>query len=82
MGRTEPRVGIGEFVREVRTEAGLSQLAFACAIRRHEGTVAAWETDRQMPGDEAIETIQRKFGVFLGALKESAEEQKTAARGE
>ena len=56
-------MSIGDRIRQVRTEKGLSQKEFADAIESSKSAVASYEKNQQTPGASVIAAICERFDV-------------------
>lgn len=54
---------IGERIKELRKNLGMTQKAFADALQLKQNTVATYEMGRLVPSDRAIADICREFNV-------------------
>ena len=64
---------MAERLREVRTEAGLTQAKFGDALSVSQDTVSLWEKGRSVPTTETLALICKTFNVsadYLLGLKD------------
>ena len=64
---------LGQRIREVRTEANLTQAQFGEVLRVSQDTVSLWEKDKSAPAVETLVALCRAFHVsadYLLGLKE------------
>ncbi len=61
---------MGERIKQLRKESGLTQTALAVKLGVTKGTVSTWETDSRMPGFETLdrlcELFDRRMDYILG----------------
>ena len=65
--------GMAERLREVRTEAGLTQAQFGERLSVSQDTVSLWEKGRSVPTTETLAMICRNFNIsadYLLGLKD------------
>ncbi len=60
-------------MKELRTEQGLSQAAFAKVIGVSTATVGAYEAGRVNPSEKVLDKIKEIYGVMVSAVKNSEE---------
>ena len=66
-------VTLARRIREVRTEAGLTQTQFGKMLSVSQDTVSLWEKGKSAPTAEYLTAICRRFGVsadYLLGLKD------------
>ena len=68
---------LGETIKHLRTEKGLSQQQFADMLYVDRSTCANWETGRRMPDTSMIVNISKVLGVSVEAFKEEFANFKT-----
>lgn len=59
---------IGEKIRELRTNAGLTQDELAAKLLVTRTAVSKWETGRGWPGVDSLKLIADEFGVSIDSL--------------
>lgn len=69
-------MSIGENIKGLREEHGLSQLELAKIIGVTDKSVSAWELDTNIPRMGAIQKMADYFGVPKSAIIEDKEESK------
>lgn len=72
---------IGEKIKTVRTEAGLSQDALAAELDTSRQTISSWENDKTYPSIQTIVRLSDMFEIPVEALiREDVEKMKEALR--
>lgn len=71
--RTEPQVGLGAALRELRLERGLSQEELAHRASLHPTWISHLESGRENPAWGTVRRLATALEVPLGALAERAE---------
>ena len=64
---------IGERIKEIRKESGLSQQAFGKALAVSQDTVSLWENGKSLPTAEFLIAIAQTFNVstdYILSLKD------------
>lgn len=59
---------IGENIRKYRTSVGMSQVDFAAAIGKTQGTISLYEKGQRLPATQTIAKIAKVLGTSFGAL--------------
>ena len=60
---------LGQRIREVRTEANLTQAQFGEVLRVSQDTVSLWEKDKSAPAVETLVALCRAFHVSFSAAE-------------
>lgn len=56
---------VGQRIKEIRTEQGLSQQKFGAILSVSQDTVSLWENGRSLPTTEALIMMAKQFSVSV-----------------
>lgn len=59
---------LGQRIREVRTEAGMTQAQFGAMLAVSQDTISLWEKDKSMPTVECLVAICKTFRISADDL--------------
>ena len=59
---------LGQRIREVRTEAGMTQAQFGAALSVSQDTISLWEKDKSAPTVEYLIAICKRFRISADDL--------------
>lgn len=62
------RSTIGENIRRLRDDAGMTQRDLAVALEMDQVSMSRWETGRVMPRHENLERVAEVLGVDVGVF--------------